>query len=104
MRALYHERRTALVESLEKEFDGKMEIWGAQAGMHLVAELPEDRDWDDVAIATAAAAKKVWVWPLSPAYVGDKKRQGFILGFGNAEAGQIPAAVRVMKSVVKETK
>ncbi len=59
MRALYHERRTALVESLEKEFGGEMEIWGAQAGMHLVAELPEDREWNDVEIATAAAAKKV---------------------------------------------
>jgi GntR family transcriptional regulator/MocR family aminotransferase len=104
MRALYHERRTALVESLEKEFDREMEIWGAQAGMHLVAELPENREWDDVAIATAAAAKKVWVWPLSPAYIGEKKRQGFILGFGNVEVGQIPAAVRVMRSVVRERK
>jgi GntR family transcriptional regulator/MocR family aminotransferase len=102
MRVLYHERRTALVESLEKEFDGEMEIWGAQAGMHLVAELPEGREWDDVAIATAAAAKKVWVWPLSPAYLGEKKRQGFILGFGNVEAGQVAAAVRVMRGVVRE--
>ena len=57
MRALYHARRTALVESLEREFNGELEIWGAQAGMHLVAELPENREWDDVAIATAAAAK-----------------------------------------------
>ena len=100
MRALYHGRRTTLVESIEKEFDGEMEIWGAQAGMHLVAELPEGRAWDDVAIAKAAAAKKVWLWPLSPAYIGEKKRQGFILGFGNVDAGQIPAAVRVMRSVV----
>jgi len=104
MRVLYHERRTALVESLEKEFDGELEIWGAQAGMHLVAELPENRDWDDVAIATAAAAKKIWLWPLSPAYIGERKRQGFILGFGNVEAGQIPGAVKVMRSVVRGAK
>jgi GntR family transcriptional regulator / MocR family aminotransferase len=101
MRALYHERRTALVESIEREFEGEMEILGAQAGMHLVAALPKEREWDDVAIATAAAAKKVWVWPLSPAYVGEKKRQGFILGFGNVEAGEIAGAVRVMRSVVR---
>ncbi|MBV8515635.1 MAG: PLP-dependent aminotransferase family protein [Acidobacteria bacterium] len=104
MRVLYHERRTALVESLEKEFDGEMEIWGAQAGMHLVAELPKDRDCNDVAIATAAAAKKVWLWPLSPAYIGEKKRQGFILGFGNVEAGQIAEAVKVMRNVVRGAK
>jgi GntR family transcriptional regulator / MocR family aminotransferase len=100
MRALYHERRTALVESLEKEFDGEMEILGAQAGMHLVAELPEEGSWNDVELAAAAAKKRVWLWPLSPAYVGEKKRQGFILGFGNVEAGEIPAAVKAMKSVV----
>jgi GntR family transcriptional regulator/MocR family aminotransferase len=104
MRALYHERRTALVESLEKEFGGEMEIWGAQAGMHLVAELPEDREWNDVEIATAAAAKRLWLWPLSPAYIGEKKRQGFILGFGNVEAGEIGLAVKTMKSVVRGAK
>jgi len=101
MRALYHERRTALVESIEKEFEGQVEILGAQAGMHLVAELPEDREWNDIALATATAAKRVWLWPLSPAYVGEKNRQGFILGFGNVAAEEIPAAVRVMRSVVR---
>ena len=101
MRALYHERRTALVESLEKEFGGEMEIWGAQAGMHLVAELPEKREWDDAEIAREAAKRKLWLWPLSPAYIGEKKRQGFILGFGNVGASEIPAAVKVMKSVVR---
>jgi GntR family transcriptional regulator/MocR family aminotransferase len=102
MRALYHERRTALVESVEKEFGGEMEIWGAQAGMHLVAELPEDREWNDVEIAKAAAAKRLWLWPLSPAYIGEKKRQGFILGFGNVKVEEIPLAVKVMRGVVRE--
>jgi GntR family transcriptional regulator/MocR family aminotransferase len=101
MRALYHERRTALVESLEREFGRDMEIWGAQAGMHLVAELTGDREWDDVALAGEVAKKKVWLWPLSPAYIGEKKRQGFILGFGNVAAGEIAGAVKVMRSVVK---
>jgi GntR family transcriptional regulator/MocR family aminotransferase len=101
MRALYHERRTALVESIETEFGGDVEVLGAQAGMHLVAALPEGRDWDDVAIATAAVAKKVWLWPLSPAYLGERKRQGFILGFGNVGVEEIAGAVRTMKSVTR---
>src|ERR1700742_718604 len=105
MRSLYHERRTALVESLEKEFGGELEIWGAQAGMHLVAELPsEEREWNDVELSAAAAAKKLWLWPLSPAYIGEKKRQGFILGFGNVGAKEIAGAVKVMRSVVKGAK
>jgi GntR family transcriptional regulator/MocR family aminotransferase len=101
MRALYHERRTALVESIDREFGGEVEVLGAQAGMHLVAALPEGRGWDDVGIAAAAAAKKVWLWPLSPAYIGEKKRKGFILGFGNVRVEEIEGAVRVMRSVVR---
>jgi GntR family transcriptional regulator/MocR family aminotransferase len=104
MRTLYHERRTAVVESLDREFGEEMEIWGAQAGMHLVAELTGDREWDDVALATEAAKRKVWVWPLSPAYVGEKKRRGFILGFGNVPAQEIPGAVKVLRSVAREAK
>src|SRR5262249_56844074 len=45
MRALYHERRTALVESLEKEFDGGMEIWGAQAGGQRVGGWRGEGGW-----------------------------------------------------------
>jgi GntR family transcriptional regulator/MocR family aminotransferase len=101
MRALYRQRRTALVESIEKEFEGEVEILGAQAGMHLVAALPAGRNWNDVEIAIAAATKRLWLWPLSPAYVEAKKRQGFILGFGNVAAEEIPAAVRVMRSVTR---
>jgi len=46
-------------------------------------------------------AKKVWLWPLSPAYLGERKRQGFILGFGNVGVEEIAGAVRTMKSVTR---
>jgi GntR family transcriptional regulator / MocR family aminotransferase len=101
MRALYHQRRTALVESIAKEFGSELQVIGAQAGMHLVVLLP--KGLRDVPIAIAAAAKKLWLWPLSPSYVGQKIRQGLILGFGNVAVSEIPQAVRLLKTVISGT-
>ena len=40
MRMLYLERRTALVEAIQNQMGDKLEVIGAEAGMHLVALLP----------------------------------------------------------------
>ncbi|HEV2278412.1 MAG TPA: PLP-dependent aminotransferase family protein [Acidobacteriaceae bacterium] len=98
MRALYKARRTALVESLRTEFGGFFEIQGAEAGMHLTVTLPPG--YHDVEIATRAAKEKLWLWPLSLCYFGEKKRQGFILGFANTPEEQMPAAVRRLREVI----
>jgi GntR family transcriptional regulator / MocR family aminotransferase len=92
MRYLYSQRRTALVNSVRKEFGDELEIHGAEAGMHMTVTLPHG--FHDVEIAKRAAAARIWLWPLSPSYLGKKKRQGLVLGFGSAPAEQIPGAVR----------
>ncbi|HLJ77476.1 MAG TPA: PLP-dependent aminotransferase family protein, partial [Acidobacteriaceae bacterium] len=98
MRALYKARRTALVESLHTEFGDFLQIHGAEAGMHLTVTLPAG--YRDVEIATRAAKEKLWLWPLSMCCFGEKKRQGFILGFANTPEDQMPAAVRRMRQVI----
>jgi GntR family transcriptional regulator/MocR family aminotransferase len=87
MRLLYSERRTALVESIRQQFGSLLEIHGTQAGMHLAVTLP--KGLDDVKIAGSAARQGLWLWPLSPSYLGDARRQGFILGFGNTAAEEM---------------
>jgi GntR family transcriptional regulator / MocR family aminotransferase len=96
MRLLYSERRTTLAQSIREEFGNEIEIHGAEAGMHMTVTLPEGLQ--DVKIAERAARDRVWLWPLSPSYVGKKKRQGFVLGFGSAPTEQIPQAVRHMRA------
>jgi GntR family transcriptional regulator/MocR family aminotransferase len=91
-RAVYAERRDALVEAIRGEFGDELEIAGGAAGMHLVVILP--KGMRDEAIAARAAERKLWLWPLSTAYLGKPARQGFILGFGGVSAGEIGAAVR----------
>jgi DNA-binding transcriptional MocR family regulator len=41
----------------------------------------------------------LWLSPLSASYVGKSPRHGFVLGFGNTRANQIPAAVRQLKGL-----
>jgi GntR family transcriptional regulator / MocR family aminotransferase len=92
MRLLYGERRIALVDSLRKEFGPSIKVHGSEAGMHLAVTLAGGlRDHE---VAMRAARQKLWLLPLSPAYLGKARRQGFILGFGSTRAAEMPQAVR----------
>ena len=98
MRLLYSQRRTALFDGLRQEFGPTLEILGAEAGMHLVAIPP--KGFDDREISVRAARQNLWLWPLSPAYLANVSRQGFILGFGSTTTSEIPQAVRRLRSVL----
>lgn len=99
MRLLYSERRNALASAIQREFGSQARILGGEAGMHLTVLLGKGiRDRD---ISARAAQSGLWLWPLSPAYLGKNPRQGFILGFGNTPAAQIPAAVHTMKTILQ---
>lgn len=98
MRVLYHERRSALVTSLEKELGDMVELHGSEAGMHLTATL--QGKGHDVEIAERAARQNLRVWPLSVSYLGETPRQGFILGFGSTTLEEIPRAVRKLRGLI----
>ena len=100
MRQIYEARRTALIDSLHNEFPAGsgLEIHGTEAGMHLAVTLPEHLN--DREISTRAAQERLWLWPLSPSYMGEKPRPGFVLGFGSTAPDKIPQAVRKMRSFV----
>ncbi len=98
MRLLYKERRAALVSSIAKEFGPAMEVHGTEAGMHLAVTLPEG--FRDREIAASAARERLWLWPLSPSYLGETSRQGFILGFGSTPAAQMPQAVGRLRAAL----
>jgi len=97
MRLLYGERRSALMESLRKQFGFGVDVTGGQAGMHLSLTLKGVHDRD---IASRAAQKDLWLVPLSSSYFGKPLRQGFILGFGSTSREEIPASVRKLHSLV----
>lgn len=96
MRLLYSERRTALVANIREQLGPELEIHGSQAGMHLAVTLP--KGLSDLEIAKKAASKGLWLWPLSPSYLGKFRRQGLILGFGNTAAEDMPLAVNQLRA------
>jgi len=98
MRVLYRERRSVLVECIQKELGSVVEVLGDEAGMHVVVTLPK---WShDVEIARRAATQGLMIWPLSFSYMGTPSRQGFILGFGGTSTTEIPPAVRRLRKLI----
>lgn len=100
MRRLYGERRTALVECLHSEFGDELQVHGSEAGMYLAVTLPEGIR--DTEIVRRAAEKGLWMWALSPSYLGEQSRSGLVLGFGSTPAEQMPRAVRKLRSILAE--
>jgi GntR family transcriptional regulator / MocR family aminotransferase len=98
MRLLYEERRSALAEGLGEHFDSRLEILGAEAGMHLAVALP--RRVRDTEVAERAAREKLWLVPLSSSYLEKPARKGFILGFAGTTVAEMPRAVRHLKQLL----
>jgi GntR family transcriptional regulator/MocR family aminotransferase len=92
MRMLYMERRTALAGAIHKRMGDKLEVIGAEAGMHLVGLLPPSVD--DGAISKRATEMGISAMPLSSCYAKPPVRGGLILGYGGTDARQIHEGIR----------
>jgi GntR family transcriptional regulator/MocR family aminotransferase len=97
MRALYRERRGALVEAIGRELGGALDVLEGEAGMHLVATWTRGSDRD---ISVRAARQGLWAMPLSSCYFGKASRQGFVLGFGGTDVPEIVDGVRRLRVVL----
>ena len=98
MRMLYMERRTALVEAIRNQMRDKLEVIGAEAGMHLVALLPPGVS--DVAVSKKAAAMGLSTMPLSSCYLKSPARGGLVLGYGGTDSRQINEGMRKLRSLI----
>ena len=99
MRPIYAERRRALVAAIRDELGDRATVIGDDAGMHLALVIDGLRN--DQKIATKAAQQSLWLSALSQLYVGNVRRQGFVLGFGNTRVAQIATAVRQLKALLR---
>ena len=98
MRMLYMERRATLARAIQNLVGDKLEIIGSQAGMHLVALLPQGVS--DVAIAKKAAAAGISAMPLSSCCCQRPVTSGLILGYGGTDVRQIRAGVRKLVTLL----
>jgi GntR family transcriptional regulator/MocR family aminotransferase len=98
MRALYHERRDAVVEALHARLGPALRLGPVDAGMHLVAMHPAIRD--EVAILDAADAAGLAVDRLSRHYLARRAPRGLLLGFTASPPEVLRRAVRTLGTLL----
>jgi GntR family transcriptional regulator / MocR family aminotransferase len=98
MRMLYRERRAALVHAIATHIGDRLEVIGAEAGMHLATLLPPGMD--DVALSHKAMEKGVSAMPLSSVYSKPPARGGLVLGYGGANTHQIQEGIRRLRTIL----
>ena len=78
-RALYAERQTMLIDALERRLHDRITVRPSQAGMHLVAGLPDGTD--DRRLSAAARRYGVEAPALSSYFRTHHPRTGLLLGY-----------------------
>jgi GntR family transcriptional regulator/MocR family aminotransferase len=95
MRALYRERRDALLAALERELGATVEVAAPQAGLHLVAWLRHPVD------AGRIEALELGVELVSRHATPPLAREGLLLGYANATPDELRAGVRSLARAVQ---
>jgi GntR family transcriptional regulator/MocR family aminotransferase len=101
MRAVYLVRRDAMIEAIEHHAGDVLTVGNADAGLHLVAFLPNGVD--DKAVARAAARLGMFPTALSTCYAQGASRPGLIIGFGGLDECALAGAVRRLADVIRAT-
>ena len=107
MRLEYARRRAALVGGLgaasggghDHAAPGEFRLLGDTAGMHVVLELPADRQPDQV--VAAAAARGVTIATLDRYFAGTPTLNGVILGYGATPLTKVSRAAAELRAVLR---
>lgn len=99
MRTLYQQRRSFVINALEKVFPHTFKLESTDGGMQLIAYLVKGTD--DVGLADIWQENGLLVYPLSKWFSGKKKKFGLVIGFTNIQSEAEAAAA--FKSVAKKT-
>jgi len=100
MRALYAARQARLLRGARRHLAGLVDIAPAEAGMHLLAELPAGTD--DVEVAARALRAGIVVRPLSVHYLDRPKRSGLLLGYAGVPEREIDRGIEQLANVLRE--
>jgi GntR family transcriptional regulator / MocR family aminotransferase len=100
MRAVYLSRRNALIAAIQTYAADLMTIGDTDAGLHLVAFLPDSID--DQELVRQARSRGLFPQALSRCYARPTSHRGLILGFGGSDEHEITHAVEALASLIRE--
>jgi GntR family transcriptional regulator/MocR family aminotransferase len=100
MRRLYHERRDALLDALDRHFRDAAVVHGAGTGMHLSLRF-EDPGWRDDRISDAALSAGIAVHCMTRHASGLRETvwTGLLLGYSQVPATEMDAAVKRLADI-----
>jgi GntR family transcriptional regulator/MocR family aminotransferase len=87
-RVTYAERRTLLLDGLQRLLGDRLEVVPSAAGLHITA-VCRDPSVDDAAVVAAMAGEGVAVEALSAYATGDGVPSGLVFGYGAVATGAI---------------
>ncbi|MXR35407.1 MocR-like pyridoxine biosynthesis transcription factor PdxR [Craterilacuibacter sinensis] len=83
MRELYAHRQLLLRSILQHTLGDALPLSRGEAGMHLVASLPDG--FDELALSSTAASEGLWLRPLARHYLAAPTASGLVLGYAGVE-------------------
>ncbi|RKX75290.1 MAG: PLP-dependent aminotransferase family protein [Spirochaetes bacterium] len=98
MRKLYSERRLALIEAIKKHLGEMLELSDGEAGLHIVARLPEGVDDEQLSMALRTRGYEV---PCLSSYsILKPKVGGLLFGFTALEVSEMDDAISRIRPVL----
>jgi len=101
MRAVYLNRRGALLEGLTRYCAGRLTVLNADGGLHAAAALPAGTD--DAAVVARMDRHGLTATALSTCYTIAPRRSGLLLGFGGFGERRLLEATRLLGTVLRRT-
>ncbi len=98
MRTLYKERQEFLINEIEKELGDSLKVNVSDAGMHIIAWLPENLD--DMIISQKARENNLIAYPLSEYVLKFKQKPGLILGYTAFDKPKLKSAIQILKKIL----
>lgn len=91
-RALYAQRRAALLRYLTETFGDAVRVAGDNAGMHVLARF--STPFENADLVRRAAAEGVFLTNAQPLYLGPDGKGAFVLGFAELDEARLREGVR----------
>jgi GntR family transcriptional regulator/MocR family aminotransferase len=93
-------RRKAMLDAVHDAFGDRVEIAGANAGIHMVAWLRDVPAASLDGLIARAADKGIGIYSVAPYYANPPERAGLLLGYAGLTDGEIRDGIRALASVI----
>jgi len=100
-RKRYAERRAVLLEALSKRLGDRVEVCGAEAGLHVVVRVRDENTPTSREIARRAREVGVGIYPVDPYYERPPRRPAFVIGYGSVTPADIRAGIAKLATVLE---